>query len=85
MLSFEYTVKDPIGIHARPAGMLSREGKKYKSAITVIKNGKSANVLRLMALMGLGVKCGETVTVTVEGEDEEVAFAGIKEFFETNL
>ena len=85
MLSFEYTVKDPIGIHARPAGMLSREGKKYKSAITVVKNGKSANVLRLMALMGLGVKCGETVTVTVEGEDEEVAFAGIKEFFETNL
>ena len=85
MLSFEYPVKDPIGIHARPAGMLSREGKKYKSAITVIKNGKSANVLRLMALMGLGVKCGETVTVTVEGEDEDVAFAGIKEFFETNL
>lgn len=85
MLSFEYTVKDPIGIHARPAGMLSREGKKYKSAISVIKNGKSANILRLMALMGLGVKCGETVTVTVEGEDEEVAFAGIKEFFETNL
>ena len=85
MKSFEYTVKDPIGIHARPAGMLSREGKKYKSAITVIKNGKSANILRLMALMGLGVKCGETVTVTVEGEDEDVAFAGIKEFFETNL
>ena len=85
MKSFEYTVKDPIGIHARPAGMLSREGKKYKSTITVIKNGKSANVLRLMALMGLGVKCGETVTVTVEGEDEAVALEGIKAFFEANL
>ena len=54
MKSFEYTIKDPTGIHARPAGMLSREGKKYKSAITVIKNGKSANILRLMALMGPG-------------------------------
>jgi len=85
MKSFEYTVKDPVGIHARPAGMLSREGKKYKSTITVIKNGKSANVLRLMALMGLGVKCGETVTVTVEGEDEAVALEGIKAFFEANL
>jgi len=85
MKSFEYTVKDPIGIHARPAGQLSREGKKYKSAITVTKNGKSANILRLMALMSLGVKCGETVTVSVEGEDEDVAFAGIKEFFEANL
>ena len=85
MKSFEYTIKDPIGIHARPAGMLSREGKKFKSTICVVKGGKSANVLRLMALMGLGVKCGETVTVTVEGEDEDVAFAGIKEFFEANL
>lgn len=85
MKSFEYTVKDPVGIHARPAGMLSREGKKYKSAICVVKNGKSANILRLMALMSLGVKCGETVTVTVEGEDEDVAFAGIQAFFQENL
>ena len=85
MKSFEYTVKDPTGIHARPAGMLSREGKKYKSAITVTKNGKSANILRLMALMGLGVKCGETVTVTVEGEDEDTAFEGIKAFMEANM
>ena len=85
MKSFEYTVKDPVGIHARPAGMLSREGKKYKSAICVVKNGKSANILRLMTLMGLGVKCGETVTVTVEGEDEDVAFAGMQEFFAANL
>ena len=85
MISFEYTIKDPVGIHARPAGMLSREGKKYKSAICVIKNGKSANVLRLMALMQLGVKCGETVTVTVEGEDEAAAAAGIQAFFEANL
>ncbi len=85
MKSFEYTVKDPIGIHARPAGQLSREGKKYQSVITVTKNGKSANVLRLMALMGLGVKCGETVTVTVEGADEDAAYEGIKAFFEANL
>lgn len=85
MKSFEYTVKDPVGIHARPAGMLSREGKKYKSAICVVKNGKSANILRLMALMGLGVKCGETITVTVEGEDEEVAAAGIQAFMEANM
>lgn len=85
MKSFEYTIKDPVGIHARPAGMLSREGKKYKSTVCVVKNGKSANILRLMALMGLGVKCAETVTFTIEGEDEEVAFAGIKEFVEANL
>ena len=39
MFEFVYTVKDPVGIHARPAGMLSKEGKKYKSTITVDKDG----------------------------------------------
>ena len=85
MKTFEYTVTEPVGIHARPAGMLSREAKKYKSAICVIKDGKSANVLRLMALMSLGVKCGETVKVTIEGEDEEIAAAEIEAFFKANL
>jgi phosphocarrier protein len=85
MKTFEYTVTEPVGIHARPAGMLSREAKKYKSAICVIKDGKSANVLRLMALMSLGVKCGETVTVTIEGEDEETVAPLIEEFFKANL
>lgn len=85
MKTFEYTVTEPVGIHARPAGMLSREAKKYKSAICVVKGGKSANVLRLMALMSLGVKCGETVTVTIEGEDEETVAPLIEEFFKANL
>ena len=86
MKTFEYTITEEVGIHARPAGMLSREGKKFKSAITVTnKDGKSANILRLMALMGLGVKCGETVTVTIEGEDEDVCAPVIEEFFKNNL
>jgi phosphocarrier protein len=85
MKSFEYTVTDAVGIHARPAGLLNREARKYKSAICVIKNGKSANVLRLMALMQLGVKCGETVTVTIEGEDEATAAPLIEECFKANL
>ena len=85
MIEFVYTIKDPVGIHARPAGLLSKEGKKYKSAITVEKNGTAVNVLKLMALMKLGVKCGETVTVRVEGEDEAVAGPAMEEFFKANL
>ena len=85
MIEFVYTIKDPVGIHARPAGLLSKEGKKYKSTITVEKNGTAVNVLKLMALMKLGVKCGETVTVRVEGEDEAVAGPAMEEFFNANL
>lgn len=85
MYTFSYTIKDPVGIHARPAGLLSKEGKKYKSTITVEKNGTEVNVLKLMALMKLGVKCGETVNVKIEGEDEAVAGPAMEAFFNANL
>lgn len=85
MKEFNYTIKDEVGIHARPAGMLVKEAKKYESKITVSSNGKNAEATKLMAVMGLGVKSGQTVTVTVEGADEDTAAHEIKAFFETNL
>ncbi|MGN8631140.1 HPr family phosphocarrier protein [Blautia sp. HCP3S3_G3] len=85
MKSFEYTITDEVGIHARPAGLLVKEVKKYDSVINVTKDGKSAEAKKLMALMGLGVKQGDTVTVSVEGGDEEAVAAKIEEFFKNNL
>lgn len=85
MKKFEYTIKDELGIHARPAGMLAKEAKNYKSTITITKEGKSAEVTRLLALMSLGVKRGQTIEISVEGEDEDTAFEGVKAFFEENL
>ena len=85
MKSFDYVVTDEVGIHARPAGILVKEAKKYESKINIIKNGKAAAATKLMAVMGLGVKCGETVTVEVEGPDEDTAYEAIKAFFEANF
>ena len=85
MKSFEYTIKDELGIHARPAGMLVKEAKKYQSKITITKEGKTAEASKLMAVMSLGVKCGQTVQIAVEGADEEAAAAGIQAFFDANL
>ena len=85
MKKFEYVVKDEVGIHARPAGLLVKEAKKYESKITISKDGKSAEATKLMAVMGLGVKCGQSVEVSVEGGDEDAAFEGIKAFFAANL
>ncbi len=85
MKTFEYTIKDELGIHARPAGLLVKEAKKYESECTITKDGKTKKLTQLMMLMSLGVKQGETVTVTVEGADEDAAIAGLKEFFEANL
>lgn len=85
MKSFQYEIKDEVGIHARPAGLLVKEAKKYESKITISLDNKSAEATKLMALMGLGVKCGQTVEVSVEGTDEDVACESIRAFFESNL
>ncbi len=84
MKSFEYTVTDPVGIHARPAGILIKEIKNYaNTTVTITKGDKSVNALKLMALMGMGVKQGDTMTVSVEGENEADVAARIEEFFKT--
>lgn len=85
MKSFNYVITDEIGIHARPAGLLVKEAKKFTSKITIAANGKSAAATKLMAIMGMGVKTGADVTVTVEGDDEEAAFEAMQAFFNENL
>ena len=85
MKTFEYTIKDELGIHARPAGLLVKEAKKDESECTITKDGKTKKLTQLMMLMSLGVKQGETVTVTAEGADEDTAIEGLKAFFEANL
>lgn len=85
MKEFTYVVKDKLGIHARPAGLLVKEAKKFQSATTITKNGQTKKLTQLMMLMSLGVKQGEEVTITADGPDEDEAIAALKEFFEQNL
>lgn len=85
MKTFDYKIKDELGIHARPAGLLAKTAKSYNSEITITKGDKTVACSKLMALMGLGVKCGDTITITINGEDEDTAEIGIKEFFAANL
>ena len=86
MKSFEYTITEEVGIHARPAGLLS----KYIAGLTgvtvkVIKGEKSADPKKLIKLMSLGVKHGDTITVTVEGENEDALAAEVERYFIENL
>lgn len=85
MKSFNYTITDEVGIHARPAGLLVNEAKKYDSKITIGWNDNIAEATKLMAIMKLGVKCGNTVEVIVAGADEDAALEGMKAFFEQNI
>ena len=86
MKQFEYTIKDPLGIHARPAGMLAKVAKGFgDTVVTVTKGEKTVKAIQLMKLMGLGIKTGETVTIAAEGPDEDAAIEAIRAFFEENL
>ena len=85
MKSFVYTITDPVGLHARPAGLLVKEVKKYASMVMVKKGEKASGAKKLMMLMGLGVKCGDEITVEVIGADEDTAVAELEAFFKANL
>lgn len=85
MKSFNFTITDELGIHARPAGLLVKLAGGYQSDISIIKDGKSANAKRIMALMGLSATKGTEITVKVEGPDEDEAVRAVEEFLKANL
>ena len=86
MKEFTFTVNDPLGIHARPAGLLAKAAKAFgDTVVTVEKNGTAVKASQLMKLMSLGVKKGDEVVVSADGADEEAAIAALKAFFEANL
>lgn len=85
MKQFQFTIRDPLGIHARPAGLLAREAKQFSSLCTITRGEETKKLTQLMMLMAMNIKQGETVTVRAEGEDEERAIAGLEAFFQANL
>ena len=86
MKEFQYKIKDGVGIHARPAGLLVKEAEKFLSDIQIkMSDDRSADAKRLFALMGLGAAKDDVITVSISGEDEEVAAAAIKVFLEKKL
>jgi len=85
MQDFTYVITDEIGMHARPAGLLVKAAGKYTSAVTVATGNKTADAKRLFALMQLGIKHGDEVLVTVNGDDEEAACQDLELFFKENL
>ncbi len=85
MKEFEYTVTDPVGLHARPAGLLVRKAQSLPDAITLHHGKKSADLKKLLAVMGLGVRCGDTVTVRIEGPSEERSLAEMKQVFKETV
>lgn len=85
MKQFDYTITDPEGIHARPAGELVKAAKAFACNIQIVKDGRGGDCKRIFGIMGLAVKKDQTVTFTFDGEDEETACEAIRKFVTENL
>ena len=85
MKEFKHVIADPLGLHARPAGMLVKAVAKYASKITVTAPTGTADAKRLMGLMRLAAKQGMELTITIEGADEEKAATELQAFLSANL
>ncbi len=85
MKSFKFTISDPAGMHARPAGMLVKKAAAYASDINIVKDGKKVSAKGILGIMGLAAKKGDEITVEISGADEDNAAKEFEAFLKENL
>lgn len=85
MVSGKVTIKNPTGLHLRPAGILCKEAMKYKSKINFILDTNTANAKSVLSVLGALVKAGDELEFVCEGEDEVEALAAMIACVESGL
>ena len=85
MQEFTFTIKNKNGLHARPAGDIASISKGYDSNITIRCGERVANGKRLLSVMSLGAKCGDSLHFEIEGKDEEASKNAIYSVCEEKL
>ncbi|MBU0951560.1 MAG: HPr family phosphocarrier protein [Elusimicrobia bacterium] len=79
------TVRNKLGLHARPAAMFVQLTTKYKSAIKVFKGDQEVDGKSIMGLMTLAAEMGSQIKIVAEGEDEQDLINGISELVENRF
>jgi phosphocarrier protein len=85
MKHFTYKVALENGLHARPAGALATEARKFKSSIKIKSSEKEIDAKRLLSVMSLGATNGTELYFEIEGEDESSACEALKAFYESGF
>ena len=85
MVSKEFTIKNKMGFHMRPANVFVTEMTKYASSVNIIFNGKTINGKSIMNIMAACIKCGSTITVESDGADENEMLAEATELIESGF
>lgn len=85
MIQFEYTITDPLGIHARPAAELVKTATAYRSSISIQYRDKEISAKKMIALMSLGLKQSDKIKLSIQGEDEIEVAKELKHFLQEKL
>ena len=73
MVQVSYTIKNEEGLHARPASDFCKTAGKFKSHISVIKDGEEYDAKSILLVLCIGAEKGDTIEIKAEGEDERAA------------
>lgn len=85
MMTQDVTIKNSVGLHARPATFFIQKANSYKSSIWVEKDDRSVNAKSLLGVLSLGIVNGMTITLVAVGPDEREALDGLKELIENGF
>lgn len=85
MKEWSYTIRDRMGLHARPVSYLVKKAASFPCRVAVESGGKTADAKKAFSVLGLSVKCGQEIILRTEGEQEEEAIMELGRFFEENL
>jgi len=85
MVSQKVVIKNPTGLHLRPAGNLCKESMRFKSLVTFSFRGTTANAKSVLSVLGACVKCGDEIELFCDGTDEEEALVTIIAAIENGL
>lgn len=85
MVSHKVTIKNPTGLHLRPAGLLCKESLRYQCSVKFQYGNTTANAKSVLSVLGACVKSGDEITLICDGPDEETALADLVALVESGL
>lgn len=85
MLSQKVVIKNPTGLHLRPAGILCKEAMKFKSKVSFRYRDSVANAKSVLSVLGACIKAGDEIELICDGEDEEIALHTVIAAIENGL
>ena len=85
MVSQKVKIKNPTGLHLRPAGILCKEAMQFQSLITFTFRESTANAKSVLSVLGACIKDRDEIEIICEGEDEEEAINAVAQAFKESL